>query len=75
MFSEAFNGQAERPQTGEEPTFKTQVRIVLLDVVVTDREGRPVQDLPKDSFRVEEDGDAESFTGDIDSKFRVCSGK
>jgi tetratricopeptide (TPR) repeat protein len=56
VLSEVLNGQTAKPQSSAEPTFKTQARAVIVDVVVTDRDGRPVQGLPRDSFRVEEDG-------------------
>jgi VWFA-related protein len=56
VLGEVLNGQTAKPQSSAEPTFKTQARAVIVDVVVTDRDGRPVQGLPGDSFRVEEDG-------------------
>ena len=56
VLSEVLNGQTAKPQSSAEPTFKTQARAVIVDVVVTDRDGHPVQGLPRDSFRVEEDG-------------------
>lgn len=39
-----------------EPTFRTSTNLVLLDVSVTDRKGRPVHNLGKGNFRVYEDG-------------------
>jgi VWFA-related protein len=38
------------------PTFKSNTRLVLVDVVVTDRNGQPVHDLKKQDFTVVEDG-------------------
>lgn len=40
----------------QEPTFRTSTNLVLLDVSVTDRKGRPVRNLGKGSFRIYEDG-------------------
>lgn len=40
----------------QEPTFRTSTNLVLLDVSVTDRKGRPVRNLGKGSFRISEDG-------------------
>lgn len=39
-----------------EPTFRTSTNLVLLDVSVADRKGRPVRNLEKGSFRIYEDG-------------------
>lgn len=36
--------------------FRTEVRLVYVDVSVFDETGRPVRDLPSDAFRVREDG-------------------
>jgi len=62
LLSEVLNTQTAKPQSSAEPTFKTQARAVIVDVVVTDRDGRPVQGLPRDSFRVEEDGHAQKIS-------------
>ena len=43
---------SQRPQA----TFETQSTIVLLDVVVRDRKGRPVRDLEPGELQVFEDG-------------------
>ena len=37
-------------------TFKTNVRVVLVDVVVTDNTGHPITGLPQKDFQVSEDG-------------------
>ena len=44
-----------RMQESEQPTFRAEVNLVSLSVVVTDREGRPVTDLKKNDFQVFED--------------------
>ena len=41
---------------GQGAAIKSEVRIVLLDVVVTDANQRPVTGLRKDDFQVVEDG-------------------
>jgi VWFA-related protein len=38
------------------PTFKTGVNLVEVDVVVTDRDGRPVRGLTREDFEIAEDG-------------------
>lgn len=54
---------AEEPEQGQEEAplpsgtvEREQVRLVLLDVVVVDREGRTVADLSKGDFEIEADG-------------------
>lgn len=49
-------------QDHQEPTFRTSTNLVLLDVSVTDRKGRPVRNLDKGSFRVYEDGVEQPLT-------------
>jgi VWFA-related protein len=48
----ASPGHAQAPPL----VFETAVELVRLDVIVLDREGRPVSGLTKDDFTVEEDG-------------------
>src|SRR5277367_2911109 len=52
--------QAQRsrqiPPEQEEPALRSHSRLVMLDVVVTDRAGNPVTGLHKDDFTVLEDG-------------------
>jgi len=54
---------AEEPKQQEEAPLpsgtveREQVRLVLLDVVVVDREGRTVADLSKEDFEIEADGE------------------
>ena len=43
-------------QAPPQPTFKTGVNLVEVDVVVTDKTGRPVPGLRQDDFEVSEDG-------------------
>lgn len=48
-------GAGQDAQTGEITTLRTSVRRVVVDVVVTDRQGRAVPGLKEDDFQVEED--------------------
>ncbi|MGH9497499.1 MAG: VWA domain-containing protein [Candidatus Sulfotelmatobacter sp.] len=48
-------------QNDATPTIKTNVRRVLVDVVVTDSKGEPVPGLKKEDFEVLEDGKAEAI--------------
>ncbi len=41
---------------GQQPTFRTRVALVPVDVRVIDRDGRPVADLRQEDFTVTEDG-------------------
>lgn len=38
------------------PVFKTTARLVQVDVVVTDKKGRPIEGLNRDDFRILQDG-------------------
>jgi len=42
--------------TGQQPTFKSNVRVVLVDVVVTNSKDEPVTGIKKEQFQVFEDG-------------------
>lgn len=46
--------QASAQQTAPNPTFQSKVQVVLLDVVVTDKSGRPIVGLKKEDFEVQE---------------------
>jgi VWFA-related protein len=48
-------GQAQQPAPGE-LVLRATTRMVSLDAIVTDREGRPVTDLTRNDFTVLEDG-------------------
>jgi VWFA-related protein len=69
-----------------DPQFPSQVELVTLDAVVVDAKGRPVLDLSRDEFAVEEDGaaqeivsfervasDAEMIAGDTPSPRTIVS--
>jgi len=51
-----FEAQGQVPGPGQGPVIKSEVQIVLLDVVVTDGNRQPVTGLRKDDFQVVEDG-------------------
>ncbi len=48
------NGQAASPD--QPPVFRTGINFVPVDVIVTDRDGNPVQDLTAEDFVITEDG-------------------
>ena len=55
-------GQTANPDSTERTTLRTDVRRVLLDVVVTNSAGDPVTALTKEKFQVFEDGQPQSLT-------------
>lgn len=61
---------AAADQQPSQPTFQTQSTIVLLDVVVRDRKGRPVRDLRPEELHVFEDGQRRALTS-----FRLVEGQ
>jgi VWFA-related protein len=46
----------------EKPVFPTATRLVTIDAVVLDRDGRPVQGLTRDDFELDEDGEVRAIT-------------
>jgi hypothetical protein len=46
---------------GQGTTIKSEVQLVLIDVVVTSGNGRPVGGLPKDNFQITEDGQPQAI--------------
>jgi VWFA-related protein len=63
-------GPSVTAQTPDGRTFTAATTAILVDVVVRDREGRPVLDLTADDFKVFEDGALQT----IDSFTRVSRG-
>ena len=51
-----LRGQTAVPDENGRLVFKANVRTVVLDVVITGRDGKPVQGLHKEDFQVSEDG-------------------
>ncbi len=54
--------QTAVPDENGRLVFKANARTVLLDVVVTGRDGKPVQGLKKEDFQVGEDGHPQAIT-------------
>ncbi|HKC12405.1 MAG TPA: VWA domain-containing protein [Vicinamibacteria bacterium] len=50
------------PAAEPAPTFPSQVELVTVDVVVTDKKGNPIPDLTKDEMQIAEDGAAQTIT-------------
>jgi VWFA-related protein len=59
------SGSAQAPNANQSsqnaPVLKVEVRVVLVDVVVTNKKGEPVTGLKKDQFAVLEDGTPENI--------------
>jgi VWFA-related protein len=49
-------GQGEQQQPPQQPTFRTGVNFVRVDVIASDRDGQAVKDLTQADFEVLEDG-------------------
>jgi VWFA-related protein len=47
----------------ETPTFSTRTNLVIVDVTVTGRDGKPVENLTKDDFELYEDGNLQRLQG------------
>jgi VWFA-related protein len=48
--------QPPSPQTAGQPTFRTGINTVRVDVIVSDKKGEPVTDLKLEDFEITEDG-------------------
>ena len=59
--SRAARGDAQAAQ-GQQPAIKSDVRIVLVDVVVTGAKGQTTGGLKKEDFQVSEDGKAQTVS-------------
>ena len=51
-----YQANAPSPSDVPAPTIRVNTRLVLVDVVVTDKQGKPVPALSRDAFAVEEGG-------------------
>jgi VWFA-related protein len=49
------------PAAEDTPTFPTQVELVTVDLVVTDKKGVPIPDLKASDFTIKEDGDPQAI--------------
>jgi VWFA-related protein len=54
---------------GQETTIKSEVQLVLIDVVVTSGNGRPVGNLPKSIFQITEDGQPQAIAAFEEHKY------
>ena len=54
---QAVQQQPQQPpeEQAQQPTFRAEINVVRVDVIVTDRDGNPVTDLQADDFEVFED--------------------
>ncbi len=53
--------QAGQPGQPAPPVFRTGINVVRVDVIVTDKQGRPVGDLKQEDFEVFEDGKVQAI--------------
>src|SRR5579862_3518934 len=56
-----LGAQGQQPTPGQQPTFRSSVDLVHVDVVVVDRDGQPVRDLPQNAFTVKDRGKTQSI--------------
>ena len=49
------------PAPQDTPTFRAGVQLIDVDVVVTDKDGKPVRDLTRDDFEIIEDGKSQEI--------------
>ena len=54
------SNQANTQSPGPAPVLRVTTRLVVVDVIATDRKGAPVADLKQDDFQVTEDGKPQS---------------
>jgi VWFA-related protein len=58
----AYSQTSSPDSSSQQPTFRANVRRVLVDVVVTDTKDEPVTGLPKEQFQIFEDGHPQTLT-------------
>jgi Ca-activated chloride channel family protein len=58
----ALSGQAAKQELPTEATFRTDTRLVVLNVSVFDKEGKIVRGIPKSAFTIYEDGVKQDIT-------------
>jgi len=61
-FSRSQEQQPPVPPPGQGPSIKAESRVVVVDVVVTDKQGQSVPGLGKDDFHISEDSDPQIVT-------------
>jgi VWFA-related protein len=52
--------QGATPQDPQQPIFRAGINFVRVDVIVTDRSGKPIDDLKPEDFEITEQGQAQS---------------
>ena len=57
-----FQATAPSPDQVPAPTIRVSTHLVLVDVVVTDKQGKPITGLHPEDFEVEENGKAQKVT-------------
>jgi VWFA-related protein len=62
LLTAPLHSQTAVPDASGRLVFKANVRTVVLDVVVTGRDGKPVQGLRKEDFQIAEDGHSQAIT-------------
>jgi VWFA-related protein len=62
ILSSPLHSQTAVPDANGRLVFKANVRTVVLDVVVTGHDGKPVKGLHKEDFQVGEDGHSQAIT-------------
>ncbi len=55
-------GQAQQPARTDAPTFPTQLDLVTVDVIVTDKNGNPVEGLTAADFALSEEGKPQTIS-------------
>jgi VWFA-related protein len=65
------HAQSAPGTAGQSPVIKSEVRIVLVDVVVTQGKGEPVAGLRKENFQVSEDGRPQTVSFFEEHKFAL----
>jgi VWFA-related protein len=58
----AYSQTSNPDSSGQQPTFRANVRRVLVDVVVTNGKDEPVTGLPQEQFLIFEDGQPQALT-------------
>jgi VWFA-related protein len=68
--SSGTSAKADRSADPQKPAFETTSSVVLLDLVVRDKKGKPVRDLRPEEVKITEDGVARDLTS-----FRLVEGQ
>jgi len=63
IFQSSYISATQANADGQVPTFRSESRMVLIDVLVTDRHGNPVLGLKPQDFTLTDDGTRQSLSG------------